>query len=737
MEKWVNAFKSDMKMAARTVKSGFKTYFSLFVALFLIQTLFGIVGVSEHNSRSAERDAIVKKYDCHIELTNLNDSDHYHLINTEGATPNPYFEVISYGMENGSHTTGIRFLGDVEDQLQSFLLDFEEIFERGVICHRTPLYEYDAGGVGDSVRYAIFLIFLGGISWILLAILNNIRINHFKFGYGIYMSFGADFKRLSRIIICEMLYILILTYLPAMLLAEASVSIMTLLAGGKLYFSIVPLLVAFGIPLIVMLLAGTFSVRFLSMRRPSDVLMAQDNSNHVSSPRRSKMLFAEKFPPVPEMLSLWRFRTYALRLVASATFFALLFTCGIYAISFYDRTENYPEPQYTVSLAVPDDAFAAEMDSLEGVTVLSAGKTQASDLNSHILVKEDAVLDGSAFERPAYASDLLATENVVYRAADAGLPSALTEHYGYHVSGDPTRIVNEDDCIILSESIASTAVLDVQVGDTVYIALFGAQTGKFHEHEAYDSSAMLRLRLKYYSFVYRAFTVAAIIHDEPDRSGLCVYLPKDVYADMTNEEVTEWSVYLDADLSNSEFEAADTKVRSLVDGHYTATLRDHDTRTYRNLSAVCNHTAVYTAMFFVILALVPLIWFFSLILFNRKRQGEFDVYRALGAQAKDVRRIFLQDGAVYAVLGGLLYALTAPLCTKGLFAVLTSNKFYILFLPSYLDKAVYLSPHPALWVYLTGALLMAASAFLACYLSYRNYNKQQSEHISESFSEEE
>ena len=84
MEKLFGALKNDMKMASRTVKNARQTYLSLFVALFLIQTLFGIIGISEHNRHVTNRNAIKEKYDCHIEITNLNDADHYYLVNAEG-----------------------------------------------------------------------------------------------------------------------------------------------------------------------------------------------------------------------------------------------------------------------------------------------------------------------------------------------------------------------------------------------------------------------------------------------------------------------------------------------------------------------------------------------------------------------------------------------------------------------------------------------------------------------------
>jgi hypothetical protein len=527
-----------------------------------------------------------------------------------------------------------------------------------------------------------------------------------------------------------------LTYLPAMMLSVASVCIMTLSVGGKMYFSFMPYLAALIIPFAVTLFAGIFSVRFLSVRRPSEVMMAQDNSNHVSSPKLTKMIFAERFPRTVENLSLWRFRKYSLSLMASATLFALLFTCGLYVVSFYEKATLYPEAQYTVSLAVPDDAFAAELDAVKGATVLSSGKTEASLINSHVLFGASDVLNAESFERPSFAPDMLATDRVVYRAADAGIPDALTSYYGYEVTGDPSLVLSRDNCLVLSRSLASSKILDVEVGDTVYVALSGAQVEQYHEHEAYESEKQLALRLQYYSFTYRAFTVAAIIEDEPDRSGLCIYLPKDVYSDMTGQQVTEWAVYMDDDLSERDFEASEKQIRSLVDSHMTATLRDHETRMYRTLTRTGNEAAVYIALFFVILAVVPLIWFFSLILFNRKRQTEFDVYRALGAEEHMIRRLFLHDGIFYGLFGALLYAVTAPLCTYGLFSLLTSDKFYIFFLPSYREKAVYLSRYPDPRIYILGIFVMALSAFLACYFSYRIYNKKQSEHISESFSEE-
>ena len=56
---------------------------------------------------------------------------------------------------------------------------------------------------------------------VIILLLYNIRINHFKFTYGIYMSYGADFRKLFSTSIWEIIAVSTVTFLPA---AAASVA---------------------------------------------------------------------------------------------------------------------------------------------------------------------------------------------------------------------------------------------------------------------------------------------------------------------------------------------------------------------------------------------------------------------------------------------------------------------------------------------------------------------------------
>ncbi|MBE6639311.1 MAG: FtsX-like permease family protein [Ruminococcaceae bacterium] len=734
MEKWIQGFKTDMKLAIRTVKSTWKTYSAIFAAVFLIQMMFGVIGLSRENSIQSERETILAKYDSHIELTGLNDGDYYYLLESANSQLEPYYEVILYNAEKSFYNVGIYFTVDPEFGLSSFLTQFSAMFEdHGTVYTQTPLYVFDTAGAGDGVRHAVLLAVMGGFGFVLLTILNNIRINHFKFDYGIYMTFGADFKRLGRSTVCESLFIFALTYLPAMLVAFLAVCLMTWIAGGKPYFTFMPFVWALIIPAIVTVLATVVPIRWLTMRRPSHVLLAQDNANQVISPRRSRMIFATKFPYVSESLSLFRFSGYVCKLAAAGTLFSLLFTCGIYAVGFYDGTLTIPTPQYTVNLSMPDEALVDKINDIDGLTALSGTKIAASEKFSHLLLSKELVSDSTDFMVYPHDKNLFATHKVIYHAADKSLPQALTQHFGYEVSGDPSAVLTDSQSIIISESLASRQVLDIKPGDTVYLAMYGGQSQRYDPNAVYSGQGLLRMHLENYTFTYREFTVAAVIHNEPSRDGICIYLPAETYCELTESDDTVWSVYADADLSDAEFEKADKELRGLLTYH---SIQDHETRAMRQLSLSHNYTAVYTAVFCIVLALVPLIWFFSLILFNGKRRGELDVYRALGATQKELKRIFMLDGVVMAAVGAIFYTAAAPICTFYMRRVLTSDVFFIFFLRSYIDKHVYLSAYPALWVYIAGIVLTVLSAFFASYISYRIYHKAQSEHISENFSQE-
>ena len=55
------------------------------------------------------------------------------------------------------------------------------------------------------------------LSMLLLMALYNIRLNHYKFLYGIYMTCGADFRKLFNTAVWELLVVSLMTFVPSIL----------------------------------------------------------------------------------------------------------------------------------------------------------------------------------------------------------------------------------------------------------------------------------------------------------------------------------------------------------------------------------------------------------------------------------------------------------------------------------------------------------------------------------------
>lgn len=80
------------------------------------------------------------------------------------------------------------------------------------------------------------------LSVLLLTVLYRIKLNHNKFTYGIYLSFGADFKRLLTSAFSEMLVITAITALPSAFLTYLLGFLLYIPAGGLSGFYILPIL---------------------------------------------------------------------------------------------------------------------------------------------------------------------------------------------------------------------------------------------------------------------------------------------------------------------------------------------------------------------------------------------------------------------------------------------------------------------------------------------------------------
>jgi hypothetical protein len=237
------ALKQNIKVAAKSVRYNLKLYLPFFAAVFIIQLFFGVLLFSAGQASREEKILVERDYWYHVAYYDLNESQMlylkrydknndnaaaiYEIVKQEESTSStvsePRYDL--YLMMLGEDTAAIykQFTGRFLPSVRGFAEDDETLR-----YSETPLIGNNGQSATAGTTLSCVLLF--GLSVVLLTVLYTVRINNYKFEYGIYMSFGADFKKLSENAIYEMLLIALLPYLPALLLSYAGVC----LVYGKL-----------------------------------------------------------------------------------------------------------------------------------------------------------------------------------------------------------------------------------------------------------------------------------------------------------------------------------------------------------------------------------------------------------------------------------------------------------------------------------------------------------------------
>ena len=84
MEKVFEYLKRSISIAWKTVFFNFKQYLPFFIAIIIVQVLYGMMTVSNDNNNNVEYNHIMEQYDYHMVLKGLNDTQARYLIDDNG-----------------------------------------------------------------------------------------------------------------------------------------------------------------------------------------------------------------------------------------------------------------------------------------------------------------------------------------------------------------------------------------------------------------------------------------------------------------------------------------------------------------------------------------------------------------------------------------------------------------------------------------------------------------------------
>ena len=355
MGKLFSSLGREIKLGFKTVTFQFKQYLCFFLAILAMQVMFGIIVMSSSNNIYQYEKKTMEDYDYHFALTNLSEKDRDYFgssrrfdavyeVDNSGAFVEVYIN--RDNIPEGEPQLSLDYYKNdfIEDHVPKLTMKAVDI---NIVD--SPLFELDNKIFMMRVECAAKLLVLALVSVAVIILLFNIRLNHFKFTYGIYMSFGADTKRLFSTSFWEMMVIGLLTLIPAG--AIATVTDWYFYVSGDYAYRFTPWLMAFALLFMipVLIAAVLIPIKVTASKPPLKLLLAEDNSNLVSSPRISTQLLGKKFPGSYEGLGIWRFRRYVATLVASSVLFASIFVWITFFEDVYDFTNTQAKAEFTIT----------------------------------------------------------------------------------------------------------------------------------------------------------------------------------------------------------------------------------------------------------------------------------------------------------------------------------------------------------------------------------------------------
>ncbi len=684
------------------------------------------------------------------------------------------------------HDLKIRFSDyDTEEAYQKFMDDYINgtLVSPGVAesVHytETDLIHFNKNIASINATFGIISLALLAVSVFLLISLYNIRINQYKFTYGVYMTVGADFKGLFATAFWELFLISLVTYIPAIISSTVVVWLIYRTSGFafKAFLPGMWLLVAL-FSLIVVTISVISPMRIMSLRTPMSLIRTEDNSNLVSSPRRSFNILGKKFPVHYEVYSIWRFRKYNIQLLTSAIAFCALFIVGLYLGKVYDTSIEFSKPQFTLDFS--DSRYyynAADKDAgksgaidaglllnIDGVTGVEqtgdekagfdlinsesdegeSGETTAApetDANSDSEEGADSEAEKilAGFSSPQTEAEYIssyttfpsksakfltnflndkgakATNEVIYRAVDRDQLDYLKGKYT--IEGTPDKVLEKGGtkyCIV-GDSISNMQKFNLKEGDKITIY---KKTGQLRDVDTNASGrSLLKQQLKYFEFEGTEFEVCAVIKDIPSGS-LPIYILGDDYQLVTgiNPDAQMLNIYTDAGLDTETVNGIMEQIKKISFENYGTVHVENNRRTSLQSIASDKHNSdLYVVISVLILVISPLVWFFNQILYYRKREKEFNVIQSMGAKESDIRTIYL--------LGGLSMAVMSLVVSILLSYVASYVVYYFVnaILPNLSHEFIRYEFYLPWYALVISAVVSVFCGFFSTYVPYKSY----------------
>lgn len=763
-------YPKNLKNAFKTVLFSAKEYLCFFVALFVVQAGFLTLALMADTNIAHADQTVRAEYSHHVEVVGLDQEQKVNLqytLDLAVTRLDDYLVFASFYEESEGVWVAKLTLDESED-LQAGLAHIKNemlstISQEGWVVRTTPLFTCRADYI---IPYHVTFWAVAAL-WLLLSIavlwvLYRVRVNHFKFIYGIYMTCGANFPKLYGTAGGELLAISCLTMLPSILIGGGVTVALYLIHGISPAVSARTIVGFFIFNLLAVLIAVYAPMRRMAVKSPVTLLRSVDNGSLVVSPNRSFRMFGEGYPVKYELFGMWRLRKYYAGLVLSAVLFSALFVSGLYLsdlekyhdeIDPYEYTVRYgtlkveeeeeletdedgatiiPPPVLTdeeIEMIRTDlDIFLDEINAVDGVSyvdwsVITSGGSQ----QSHLLLKPIHLSGGTeslqTSEERASEGYTHAMREYDYTAFDQTYIDTLIEHNLCTFEGDPYRLLTEENMVIVSEDANNRPCYNFAPGDKIMVAVFEKAKGAIEL--TFDIKDLLRQQIKNYDFRYVEYTVCAVMRGRASDENITFGVTFDDYAELTGDLAVRdrLKVYMENGTDYDTVQAAEGQIRRAISGCSGWIVEPTGNYFKTHIDGMKQDRAMILMLSVLILLVSPLVWFFSQIMYYRKRKAEFNLLFALGAPQNALGTLHRVAGGVLSAAAFLVTALLSYVCNFTVHLLLNT------LLPKLgLIENVYYAFEIS-WPALTACLLVSvACGFLSCELPYRMFKREREKH---------
>ena len=671
----------SFKGSAKSVLLNYKQYIGIYIAVLIVQLLLGAWTMSAYTNYSSNNELFEENYKYDIIIT----KSKYDLNDLKGVFRADSDMVTDFGMVGDKLGVSIKS-GTLDKFTETYLTKNKAEYTV------TPFYAYHTEMQG---RIVLTSAIIGAVTMLIaaliLSVIHSVRTNQYRFQYGIYMTFGADKKMLCKLVAEELFTINTLLLIPSAIISYLLLLIIYAPQGVTVLFTLPQIIAYILLSYVAVAIASGSSIGGLFFKPPIALIKSADNSHFVTSPRRSFNIFAKKIPTRYEAYTIWRFRKYIVRLVASAVAFSVIFVTVIYAANMIKAENDAPIKEY--SLKFKSSTFAESqrekansesreiIDSLYSIEEIERLDFEQSKsltyIYDHVLLNSSNVERGNSVtvtsnEYPS-GNFTRALNNCRYVCIDALSLTNYEKTYeiDYLDGINSQNFSDHEGLAVVSEGLFGVKNFSFKPGDKIVIADMMSTSSISLTS---DPMEILKQQILNYTFEYREYTVGAVIHDTDAGDSIIIGVNENEYLSLARDKraISNIDIYFKNGTDLNAISESHSNIENLMQSYSGWEVMSHDAAIAAYVNKITDTPALLYLLATLVLLICPLIWIFSQSMFFKKREIEFRTLGYIGIGDKELLGIHLVSGALIFVIGFVFNIASSRLVCYGIYRLLTA-----------------------------------------------------------------